>query len=101
MPNSASRSKQKETKVVVLPNRFTIAEVANVKHKLEVALDSGCTVSIDACSVERVDTAALQLMVAFWSVAPAEGVEIVWDKPTDVFRASAADLGLARLLRLE
>jgi phospholipid transport system transporter-binding protein len=86
--------------MVVLPARFTIVEVANIKHKLEAALDSGKSIQLDASRVERVDTAALQLLLAFWRVAPDEGVGITWLSPTPPLISAARELGLLTYLKL-
>jgi len=50
--------------------------------------------------VERVDTAALQLLAVFRREAAARGVAVRWAGASDVLRDGAARLGLAQTLEL-
>ena len=55
---------------------------------------------LDGAGVERVDTAALQLLAAFHREAGVRGHEIRWAGASDALREAAGLLGLAGLLNL-
>jgi anti-anti-sigma regulatory factor len=89
----------KSGRVVALPADFRLAELAVVKAALIEALDAPA-VHIDGAGVERVDTAALQLMVVFRREAAARGHSSAWQGVSVVMRDAAALLGLAQVLEL-
>lgn len=86
-------------RVVALPTDFRLAELAAVKAQLLEALDAPL-VHIDGAAVERVDTAALQLLVVFRREAAARGQSPAWQGVSAVMRDAAALLGLAQVLEL-
>lgn len=85
--------------VVALPADFRLADVAAVKAQLIAAFDAKA-VQLDAAGVERVDTAALQLLVAFRREAVARGIPPVWQGVSATVRDAAKLLGLAQALEL-
>jgi ABC-type transporter Mla MlaB component len=96
---TAQRKGDSEARVVALPTDFRVAELAAVKATLIEALDAPA-LHIDGARVERVDTAALQLLVVFRREAAARGKTSAWQGVSAVMRDAAALLGLAQVLEL-
>lgn len=86
-------------RVIALPADFRLGSVADVKAELIEAFDAAGT-QLDGAGVERVDTAALQLLVAFRREATARGQSPTWLGVSDVMRDAAGVLGLAQALEL-
>lgn len=78
----------------------TIAKVESLHAEFEEIEKKALPVSINAQSVTRVDTAVLQLLVAFFRSLAARDVSISWSGVSDELRASAKLLGLAIDLKL-
>ncbi len=95
--------KPAEAPVLELKGQVTIKNVTELKGKLSAAaaVASGNPVKIDAGSVETVDTAALQLLVAFTRHHTTEAGAISWIKTSDALIASARLLDLHGQLGLE
>ena len=55
-------------------------------------------VVIDACDVEDVDTAALQLLLSFRKAAAAVGISIRWQDPSEEFTRRVEILNLEKAL---
>lgn len=87
------------TRVIALPADFRLGSVADVKAELMEAFDAPAA-QLDGADVERVDTAALQLLVAFRREATARGQSPAWLAVSDVMRDAAGVLGLAQALEL-
>ena len=79
---------------------LTIARVESLHAELEEIERKSQPVSISAQSVTRVDTAILQLLVAFFRHLAARDISISWNGVSDEFVASARLLGLATDLQL-
>lgn len=65
-----------------LPERFDIASVEDVHQQMEDALTQGKAVVIEGSAVTRLDTAALQLLVAFHAEAGNTHMEVSWAEPS-------------------
>jgi anti-anti-sigma regulatory factor len=85
---------------VVLPADCRIAAQAALKVQLLDALEQGARVVLDAGEVERVDTAALQLLVLLRRELQARGATLDWRNASAAFNEAAGLLGLARILEL-
>ena len=96
---TAQRKGDSEARVVALPADFRLAELADVKAALIEAFDAP-VVHIDGAGVERVDTAALQLLVVFRREAAVRGQSSAWQGVSAVMRDAAALLGVAQVLEL-
>ncbi|MHA6205527.1 STAS domain-containing protein [Dyella soli] len=96
---TAKRTGEGEARRVLLPTDFRLAEVAAVKAELIDAFDAPA-VQLDGGGVERVDTAALQLLVAFRREALARGLTPAWQGVSGAMRDAANLLGLAQALEL-
>ena len=75
-----------------------ISMAASLHRTLKEALESGVAVTLRADKVERADTAALQVLVAFMRAARARGITVFWNEPSAAVRRSAQLLGLAHEL---
>ena len=88
-----------EAQVIALPADFRLAELADVKAGLLQALEAP-SVQLDGAGVERVDTAALQLLLAFRRAASAQGLPASWLGVSETMRDAAGVLGLTQALEL-
>ena len=86
---------------IICEEVMDISTVAGIKLQLVEALESGLPVMLDAKQVERADTAALQMLGAFFQEAAAKKQDIQWRDPSDALNRSSALLGLSELLQLE
>jgi len=78
-----------------------IATVADLKTQLqEIASRSGAVV-LDGSQVERIDTAALQLLASFHREMTRVGSPPEWQSPSNVLRQSARLLNLDRHIGLD
>ncbi len=80
--------------------RFSIREVAANYTQLQQLLDKDVNVELDFQDVDAVDTAALQLLVAFTKEANKRGASITWQQPSAALFRSAELLGLSHELGL-
>lgn len=71
-----------------------ISQAAALHQKLTRALSLGMSVRVNPAKLERVDTTALQLLLAFEHSARARGVEVVCARRSAVLDESARQLGL-------
>ena len=65
-----------------------------------LAEDGASTVRLDMSTVEKIDTACLQLLLAFVLAAAAKDLKIEWGSPSERFLAAAHSLNLSGVLRL-
>jgi phospholipid transport system transporter-binding protein len=84
---------------VRLPADCRMAAQAALKAELLGALAANAIV-LDGGQVERVDTAALQLLLLFRRELDARGGTLVWHGASDALNEAAGLLGLAQLLNL-
>ncbi len=77
-----------------------ISIAADLHQTLKKALESGTPVTLQAHQVERADTAALQLLVAFMRAAHSRGITVSWNAPSAALRRSAQLLGLTHELEM-
>lgn len=90
--------------LTVLPGQTQIAlgsdllarDAAKVKGQLHEALGRGLPVRISSERLERVDTAGLQLLLAFVLQVKAKGLGLEWDDGNETLSRAFARLGLAR-----
>jgi len=76
-----------------------MAAQAHLLPELLAALDA-CTIELDGREVERVDTAALQLLTLFKREVAARGGTLRWMGASDALDEAAGLLGLAKTLEL-
>ena len=100
---SSTRSKRKKpTKTdagtVVLATHPGIKNTAEIKDQLAAAHSASSEVVVDAGKVESIDTAALQLLVAFANSMRKESRTLEWRQTSTVFCEMADLLGLRESL---
>jgi phospholipid transport system transporter-binding protein len=78
----------------------TIRNVTTFQAELAERLDESGPVQIDGSGVERVDTATLQLLVAFVRDVRADARAIDWIECSAALRRAASSLGLESALGL-
>jgi anti-anti-sigma regulatory factor len=79
---------------LVLEGALDIAGAAELRERLLQALDGKQSVVVDAANVERVDTAALQVLTAFFIDAVAQNMDVRWQECSQVFKDAVRLLGL-------
>jgi len=85
---------------VTLPADCRLAAQVAVQTELVKALERGVPVVLDGCGVERIDTAALQLLLLFGRALADQGGSFSWKGASDTVREAAAALGLDDILEL-
>ncbi|MEY2169484.1 MULTISPECIES: STAS domain-containing protein [unclassified Rhodanobacter] len=84
---------------VVLPPDCRMATLAALHTELVAALPGGA-VELDGSQVERVDTAALQLLVLLRRALDGRGGALAWRGSSAALNDAAGLLGLAKILEL-
>lgn len=79
-------------------SQFGIQVVSDLKAELESAIEADDKIVLDASDVESMDTAALQLLVAFVQHAALKKREFEWREPTDAFFDAVKLMGLNDVL---
>jgi anti-anti-sigma regulatory factor len=92
-------SKHKSESRIGMPADLRIAAVDELRTTLRDALGAPQIV-LDAAAVERVDTAALQLLVAFQRAAKQHARQVRWTGVSAPLEEAASQLGLAEALAL-
>ncbi|WP_158628811.1 STAS domain-containing protein [Dyella choica] len=91
--------KSKQDARVSMPVDCRIAEVGAMHAQLRGALESSRIV-LDGSAVDRVDTAALQLLVVFQREAKKRERQVQWAQVSAPLHDAASQLGLAEALAL-
>jgi anti-anti-sigma regulatory factor len=84
---------------IALGDSLTIEQVGAVHADLAGRLNEKHLV-LDAVSLTRIDTAGLQLLMAFIRDAEGRGARVEWRAPPPALRESARRIGLEGALRL-
>ena len=87
-------------KRIKLNDSLDISCSDELKTILLDALDSKADVVLQADAVEKADTAALQVLCAFFQDAATQKQNISWENPTEVLCRSASLIGVTNLLEL-
>lgn len=85
---------------VSLASNHTIKDAAALQDSLLQVFDEPGAVAVDAKSVERIDTAVMQLLCAFVRDRAARGHAVSFSRPTQAFLDAAQLLGVSTLLAL-
>jgi anti-anti-sigma factor len=75
-----------------------ISEVRNLHKSLSKAMKRKPPLVLDASQVERIDTAAIQILAAFCHSIRESDIEISWHKPSINLRRAAESMGLNTIL---
>jgi len=82
-------------------NQLGIQQVSDLKAELESAVSTGEGVLLNASEVDNIDTAGLQLLVAFVQHAALKKCTFEWKSPSDAFIETAKLTGLSAALQLD
>lgn len=96
---SAKGKPDKAAASIVLPADCRLAFLDELLPQLRTAA-SGETADLDGGAVDRLDGAAMQLLVAFRRAATAGGCVVSWAGVSDALREATALLGLGDELNL-
>jgi phospholipid transport system transporter-binding protein len=77
-----------------------IESLAERREELQRALENGLAVAIDVSDVSRIDTAGLQLLLAFMLDMRRNGLSATCIAPSEPLRAGARIAGITDLLGL-
>lgn len=97
---TSKRSRALRERAVALPAQLDIANAGELKQLLTDAFATQAPLQLDASAVERVDTAGMQLLLAFCSTAQAQGRPAEWKKTSPQLHDAARLLGMAAALGL-
>ena len=86
---------------IPLPSTLTIQSVAADHARLSELLESvESPVTIDASSIEEIDTAGMQLVLSLVNQLHSQSFDTQWQSPTDVLLQTADVLGMSEALAL-
>ena len=91
---SAPAARKPERPLISLDRHCGIRESAALREQLMRQLGNPEPVAIDPSGVERVDTAALQLLFAFERDRRSAGLDVNWQTGSAVLHQAAVRLGL-------
>ena len=101
MPESGSPAGDvNDEAVVILGGRLNIRDAEGLQRELVVQLTNKACVRLECSGIESADTAALQLLTAFYREACRRGVNVHWHEPGDALSRSAELVGLAEEMEL-
>jgi len=86
---------------VKFQSQLGIQQVSDLKTELESAVSSGEGVILNASEVNNIDTAGLQLLVAFIQYVELKKCAFEWQSPSDAFIEAAKLTGLSAALQLD
>ncbi|QEP42225.1 STAS domain-containing protein [Ectothiorhodospiraceae bacterium BW-2] len=85
---------------LILDPRLDVASAALLKTQLTEQLAGANSITLNGAAVERVDGAALQLLLAFWLKAERLNIEVSWKEPSSALIHAAEQIGLSSRLAL-
>jgi len=86
--------------VFTLSADCTVAESTALKSGLLEVLREPTSITLDIASVQRIDTAGIQLIAAFVRERESLGLQVEWRGTAPAFTSAAHLLGVAAVLRL-
>lgn len=87
--------------VLNLPVHCTLPQAQTLRASFLAALAADADIHLDAGATETVDTAALQVIVAFVTELRLQGRRARWQTVSTPLRLAAQQLGLLQILGLE
>ena len=94
----AAKAQRRNSGSLALAADCSLPQAAALRSKLARLVTRVSTVTLDASAVTRVDTASLQLLVAFVQDRRKRGREVVWRNVAPAFHEAADLLGLSAAL---
>ncbi len=90
----------KEITVIDCGEFLGIANVGDIYTRVLSQLAEGQLIQFNVSKVERIDTAAMQMIYAFSKEAAKHGHDLDWEDASETFVRSAKILGLATLMKM-
>jgi ABC-type transporter Mla MlaB component len=90
----------KEITVIDCGDVLGIANVAEMYTRVLSSLAEGHTIQFNVSKIERIDTAAMQMLYAFSKEAGKHDHLVLWQGASEAFVRSAKLLGLATLMNM-
>jgi anti-anti-sigma regulatory factor len=90
----------KEITVIDCGDSLGIANVGDMYTRVLSSLAEGQLIQFNVSKIERIDTAAMQMIYAFSKEATKHGHDLVWEDASEAFVRSAQILGLATLMNM-
>tara|TARA_R110002050_G_scaffold268113_1_gene409976 strand:- start:25795 stop:26091 length:297 start_codon:yes stop_codon:yes gene_type:complete len=87
--------------VIDCGDTFDMANVADMYMRMLSHLAEDDLIQFNVSKVERIDTAAMQMIYAFSKEATQQGHILRWEGASDVFVRTAELLGVATLMNTE
>lgn len=97
---STGRKAAAKTDLLALDADCTLAEADSLKAALLGLIDEAATVTLDASAIQRIDTAALQLLAAFVRDRRLAGRAVQWRGAQQTLEPAARLLGMSGMLQL-
>jgi ABC-type transporter Mla MlaB component len=91
---------EKPPATVALAGECMISEASSLKQKLAALLDEPLPVTLDITTLQRIDTAGLQVITAFVRDRAGHGRLVEWQGAAPALTSAAQLLGLTSALRL-
>lgn len=85
---------------LVFEGRLVAAGVREVHRRLDEVLARAVPIELHAEGLERIDTAGVQLLIAFYRTARQRGLNVQWRSVSPALRASSVTLAVDGLLEL-
>jgi anti-anti-sigma regulatory factor len=99
---SSSSSKQEESPFLIeLDSAITIRDVSELLEQLNNISPDKNELVFEASKVERVDTAAVQLLSGFYLFAIDAGKKVVWNRPSEALCKAVELLGLTKVINMQ
>ena len=95
-----SRSARRRAGRIILKEHLDIGSCRELQETLQRYLAKGVDININGAGVAHVDTAALQLLLAFRRQVRDNGRNANWQAPSEALAKTAALLGLSAELEL-
>lgn len=99
--DKTSNSEAETVSHIVCDEMLDISVVGELRVLLLEALAAKQSVVLDGSAVERADTAALQVLTAFFQDARSQDIVVQWSSASEALIHSAELLGIADILDLK
>ncbi len=100
MSTRKKASSRTKPAAIVLAAQCSIKDALALQSDLQAALQQAGDLTVDASAVERIDTAALQVLCALVQQCAEQGRGVNWRGDCTVLQDTAGQLGLSELLRM-
>ena len=89
-----------EATVICCDACLDISGARDFYNRLQTAMQARQPVVLDATHIERIDTAALQILCAFFREAEVNGLVVQWQQPSPALQNAARLLNVSTCLAL-